>query len=575
MDTKTQKEEYNIQEAQKDHKTLYKKYEEFYKKTPKKVLAVLNTTKSLREKAFEDWSLYWFSEIQKLSVLDNNKHRLIEQLCKNENMSASIILEQPDIIWRFDLLSRNKSIPISFIIITWVLFNWSIIEVSIRDDLTCNIILATKDYIDWDISNYIKTHYNISYKLIEYYLEQNNYIVPYNDYEYIIDNNTFSTKQLIELKLPLEYIIKNKKFYFSDIKKYHETFNCILGYESDNYYIKILSRHKNITIDIIKANPNINWNLKYIYKNPNITEEYIRETFNEYSKQFENTKGLSCDYITACVCELLYIKHISLKLIRELILDDYIFNNGIEIIFGNIANVYRTDQTSFDNLIELFDLHNTSWPEQQIYININHLSFSIDYNVIINNPVIKLKNGQEYKWDSYTILSQFRSNKKYNKYSWKNIEKLLSYNIITLENIYTNIHFIVHLINNKEIFNKYPELKSKIPINIYYNLKCFKYEDVKDNSETRSDYTNKNVRYYLYNTNITFDEIKKDKRLYYECGLTLSENNMDKARQEYIDNYIIGKFEELVCYNPKYKPCNMILNRQYNDYLDNNYLDYN
>jgi hypothetical protein len=567
MDIKTQKEEFGNGQLKQEASTLYNEYEECYKKTPERVLAVLNTTKSLREKAFEYWSLYWFSEIQKLSVLNNNNHRLIEHICKNENISPSIILEQPDIIWRFDLLSRNKSIPISFIIITWELFNWSIIDVSDRNDLTSDIILSTKEYIDWDISNYIKTHYNISYKLIEYYLEKNNYVVPYIDYEYINKNNNFTTKQLIDLKLPLEYIIKNKKFQFSDIKKYPETFNIILDSKKDNYYIKILSKHKNISIDIIKSNPNINWNLLYIYKNPNITEEYIRETFDEYLEYFENNSGLSYDYRTECIRELLYIKHISLKLIRELILNDYIINDGIDIIFRSIANVYRSDQTTFDNLIELCNLHNKSWPDYQIYIKIIDLTLMFDYNVIINNPVIKFKNGQEYKWDSNTILRQFRYHKKNNKYSWNDIEKLLYLNIITLENIYTNISFISYLIDNKEILDKYPILNNIIPINIYYNLKCFTYKDVKDNAETRTYNAVKNIRYYLNNTNITFDEIREDERLIYDCGLIITTNSMLKSRQEYIDNYIINKFEELVCYNPKYKPCNIILNRQYNNYL--------
>jgi hypothetical protein len=550
--------------------SLYNEYEKCYNSTPKNILSVLNINTSLRQKAFDEWSLYWFSKLKFLADLNNNKHRLIEQLCKNKNMSVSILLEYPDINWQFHLLSRNKSIPISFIIITWDLFNWSIIEVSNRDDLTSDIILSTKEYIDWDISNYIKSHYNISYKLIKYYLEYNNYVVPYIDYEYIINNNKFSTKQLIDLNLPLEYIIKNASFQFSDIKQYPDIFNELFSKSyNKSYNIKILSKHKNITIDIIKSNPNIKWKLINIYENPNITEEYIRETFNEYLEYFKNNTGLSYDYETECIRQLLYIKHISLKLIRELILDNYIINNGIENIITSILNIDRQDQYTFDNFIELCNLHNEMRPDAHIHIDIINLTLMSDYNIIVNNPVIKLKNGQEYKWDSYTILRQFRYHKKYNKYSWNDIEKLLSLNIITLEDIYTHISFISHLINNKKIFDKYPILNNIIPINIYYNLKCFTYEDIKDNPES------KNIRYYLNNTNITFDEIKKDEKLNYKCGLILSTNNMHKERQKYIDNYIINKFEELVCYNPKYKPCKIILNRNYNNYWDNynNYWD--
>ena len=94
---------------------------------------------------------------------------------------------------------------------------------------------------------------------------------------------SFITPEIVtanpDFKWNLYGLIKNKNMNLEFIKNYATGFNKYqiqyLNKYLNQYYIKDLIEQPYITLNDIQNNPEINWDFDYIFKNPNITTEYI------------------------------------------------------------------------------------------------------------------------------------------------------------------------------------------------------------------------------------------------------------------------------------------------------------
>lgn len=201
--------------------------------------------------------------------------------------------------WNWELLTKNKNISYDFIINTLndERYNWDkipLIKRPISDQVVNNIILEhLKDNIERGLIDY--NDYDLSYNTLSI-LEH-----PEITWYYFINHATIDSSTVKHIKNMdstcnvkftdnvLIYLKNNTDFYDED-----EIKTSIVFYD-------IMSSSKQLNTNIVNINIYQPWNWYKLSLNPNITEEYFLEKYNDKRYKFKNNiatnPSISMDFI--------------------------------------------------------------------------------------------------------------------------------------------------------------------------------------------------------------------------------------------------------------------------------------
>lgn len=256
-----------------------------------------HTTVNLYNKFLNEWSEEWINFI-KCNIVDVEYASVNMDLTRSPNVTLETIKNNPEINWHYPSLSLNKNINYKMVKenpeIEWsyyyLSYNTSMTWSSIKDDvynknfnhawlsghLFVNLeTIKENSNVKWDFNILMKNESIPIEKLINFILENkvnNDVLSSY----YIYDRNDVN----FEMWKTLAEIQKSKNsnsFIPSFSYNPNLTFEIVKNNPEIEWNWNVISKHKNITWDIIKNNyDDYNWDLNSVLSNPNITWEIIQ-----------------------------------------------------------------------------------------------------------------------------------------------------------------------------------------------------------------------------------------------------------------------------------------------------------
>lgn len=231
-------------------------------------------------------SWYYWDHMAKLYVHNVGPHRSrekgIDSISRNPNITMEIVEANPFFPWDYLALAGNPSISLETAEKFLVVENgWK--EDPINDEIFYESDISLNANVTWEIVkahpekrwNYEKMsrNPNITWEII-----QSNPDKPWSIKEFSKNPNV--TWELIRDNpdLPWDFYgtMSHMKFLPEDLPE-------ILAGEKYGFTIQFLSENPNLTWDIVKANPEIEWDYHTMTVNPNITWE-IMQTNSEFAQ---------------------------------------------------------------------------------------------------------------------------------------------------------------------------------------------------------------------------------------------------------------------------------------------------
>lgn len=236
-----------------------------------------------------------------LNIMYNTTTLEFNPSYKPQTILEEILIKYPNKRWNFYCLSENKCITKEFILahpnFKWFtsnliknenfsiedLLNYTKLNINdfmkkyiiyIYENPNCDFDFIKKTYHFIHDKTIIKDNY-LKYYILSYISRSPNVTVkdildtPYIDWEltYVFDNPNFEWKYLNTI---LNFFVEKKEYKIENLVK-------------DTLY---LSKHKNITLDIIENNRDFPWNHIGISNNPNITIDFIKKQIDSTNPQF-------------------------------------------------------------------------------------------------------------------------------------------------------------------------------------------------------------------------------------------------------------------------------------------------
>lgn len=215
---------------------------------------------------------------------------------KNPNLTLEYIMTHPDKEWKWNYVLSNPGITLQNIeyILEYLIqeptpYNWE--NVSMNPNITLDFIL--KNINNFDTISKCKNlgdSKNITLENIKQYpnLFWNTMILAKNPnltLEFVNDN-------LQLFKSFLQEIGRNPNITFQDALKYPKFITCL-------EFMRGLSQNPNITIDIIRENPTLDWRPIFMMENPSLAIEDLLTYIDndEYIGQITENPNITVDYV--------------------------------------------------------------------------------------------------------------------------------------------------------------------------------------------------------------------------------------------------------------------------------------
>jgi hypothetical protein len=247
----------------------------------------------------EKWWYFMKNNITKLNFnnISSNKNLTLELLLNNldlnwnwDKISArdfvtfDVVKKYSDLKWNFNVLLSNKNF-------TWAIINSnefrSLFEKYFIKKLQLNnkegnILAYSGYYMDIEKSAIIENCITEDINLNMFYISQNPSItldiienhIGLNWDWYELSRNMCITEEFlskyINLKWDYSYILSRKEISWNFFEKYFD----VLNRKYDDF-MELISKHVNVTIDILDKYNNIMWDYTWVSLNPNINIEYI------------------------------------------------------------------------------------------------------------------------------------------------------------------------------------------------------------------------------------------------------------------------------------------------------------
>ena len=227
---------------------------------------------------------YYISQHPNITLDDVKSHPECpwdwEMVSKNPNITWKDILENLELPWNYEILSSHPELDFEFVKANPEKV-WSFVHISRNANITWDIVKANKYWnhpdkkkraIPWSFRA-LSMNPNITMDIIKANLTMN------WSYEPLLDNPNI-TWECINL------LIQSRP-------------HILVKSVENNSYWRRLSRHRIITMDIVKAHPEYPWNIRSLTTNPNITMDIVEgnPTYKWCRYSLSENQNITMDFV--------------------------------------------------------------------------------------------------------------------------------------------------------------------------------------------------------------------------------------------------------------------------------------